>query len=84
MNHRTVPLSLVEDVTRQNTSADRHSQARDRLSRALFATQSATHFDHGWQRQAAGPGKRLQAPTGRSAKLPMSGWVEYENIDDPL
>ena len=28
-----------------NTSTDQHSQARDKLSRALFATPSATQFD---------------------------------------
>jgi hypothetical protein len=45
MKTRTVPLSLVQRVTRQNTSTDQHPQARDRLSRALFATRSATQFD---------------------------------------
>jgi hypothetical protein len=45
MDRCTVPLPLVEQLTRQNTSTDQHPQAPDMLSRARFATQSATHFD---------------------------------------
>jgi hypothetical protein len=45
MNHRQVALPQVGRVTRQNTSTGQHRQAPGRLSRALFATQSATHFD---------------------------------------
>jgi hypothetical protein len=35
----------VGGLNSQNASTDQHQQARDRLSRALFATQSATQFD---------------------------------------
>jgi hypothetical protein len=45
MNHRQVALPQVGRVTRQNTSTGQHRQAPGRLSRALFTTQSATHFD---------------------------------------
>jgi hypothetical protein len=50
-----VPLPLVQRLTRQNTSTYWRTQASDRLSRALFATQSATQLD-------ARPGA-LPAPT---------------------
>jgi hypothetical protein len=46
-----VPSLQVACLTRQNASTGQRSQAPDRLSRAPFATQSATHFDLG---QAAG------------------------------
>ena len=45
MYRRTVLLSLVGPLTWQNASAGQHPQAPDGLSRAPFATQSATHFD---------------------------------------
>jgi hypothetical protein len=56
LRNRTVDLLLtmdrcrvlrvqVERLTSENTSTDQHPQALDRLSRAPFATQSATHFD---------------------------------------
>jgi hypothetical protein len=45
MNHRTVPLPLVERLTSQNTSTDQHPQAPYRPPRARFAPQSALHFD---------------------------------------
>jgi hypothetical protein len=40
-------------VTSKNASTDQHPQAMGRLSRARFATQSATQFDHA----LAGAGK---------------------------
>ena len=46
-------------VTSKNASADQHPQAMGRLSRARFATQSATQFDHA----LAGAGK---PPTTRN------------------
>ena len=45
IDRRTVVLSLVGGVTRQNTSTDKHPQAPDRLSRALLAPRSAPQFD---------------------------------------
>ena len=39
MNRRTVLFSLVEGVTRQNTSTDQHPQAPDRPTQAQFAPQ---------------------------------------------
>ena len=41
----TVPLPLVEGMTRRNTSTGQRPLALDRLSQAPFATQSATQFD---------------------------------------
>jgi len=45
MNHRTVPLPLVQRVTRQDTSTYQHPQAPDGPSRARFAPRSAPQFD---------------------------------------
>src|SRR5260370_28472801 len=59
MNGRTVPLPLVQGVTRQNTSTGQHPHATDRPSRAPFATQSATQFD--LPRVSAGGRERADA-----------------------
>src|SRR5580693_5401795 len=45
MYHCAVPQPQVEQLTCVNTSTHWHSQAPDKPRRALFATQSATHFD---------------------------------------
>jgi hypothetical protein len=49
MDRGQVPLPQAECLTSQNTSTDQHPQAQNGLSRASFATQSATHFDLGPQ-----------------------------------
>jgi hypothetical protein len=42
-----VLLAQAGRLTSLNAGTDQRPQARDRLSRAPFATQSATHFDLG-------------------------------------
>ncbi len=82
MDLRQVLLLQVGRMTSQNTSTDQRPQAPIRLSRAPFATQSATHFDlvliaalqrEGCQAQARHrPARAYERPARR------------ENIDDPL
>ena len=46
--HRSIPRRITAGqgtLTRPNASPREHRQARDMLTRAQFATQSATHFD---------------------------------------
>jgi hypothetical protein len=65
MNHRQVPLPQVVSADQENTSSRQRSQVPIRLSRAPFATQSATHFDLD---STGPPGTGLATPSIKSRR----------------
>ena len=88
----------VEQLTCRNTSTRWHSQAPDEPTRALFATQSATHFDLAGEPsheaidirsddlavcvQALSP-RLTSANRLRLARCAVQGWASNVNADGP-
>ena len=81
MNGRTAPLPQVGSLSSENASTDQRSHVPDRPSRALFATQSATHFD-----LPRGPQNARSLPSASADPVdPFDcDQIAFDDVHDPV